>query len=294
MAQPAESPQGPGVGTVAQAPGGARGSSRRGRITQPGEDSRRAAILKNTLPPFLIVLLLLGLWQVGSETGTLPSYIFPPPTSVAKEIYEQPGLFWENAETTLIEIAIGGAIGIVFGFIVGSLISMSKIARAALYPLVVASQSVPILALAPLLILWLGFGIEPKIVIVVQIVFFPVAVAAIQGLSTVDPAILVFGETLGASWWQLFWKVRFPNMLPYLFAGLKISLSYAAIAAVLGEYIGATTGLGALMSRANSGYETNVLVAAVALVTLIGLLLFVLTVVIERRVIPWHRRAPTK
>jgi ABC-type nitrate/sulfonate/bicarbonate transport system permease component len=289
MAGPAESPQ-----SLAPAGKGARGSAKGRRVTQPGEDSRGVAILKNTLPPFVIVLLLLGLWQVGSETGTLPSYIFPPPTSVAKEIYEKPGLFWENAETTLIEIAIGGAIGIVFGFIVGSLISMSKIARAALYPLVVASQSVPILALAPLLILWLGFGIEPKIVIVVQIVFFPVAVAAIQGLSTVDPAIMVFGETLGANWWELFWKVRFPNMLPYLFAGLKISLSYAAIAAVLGEYIGATTGLGALMSRANSGYETNVLVAAVALVTLIGLLLFVMTVIIERRVIPWHRRAPTK
>jgi NitT/TauT family transport system permease protein len=296
MAQGIESPQG---GTIGGVGAGASSTSRRprskrGGTTQPGEESRLALILKSTLPPLVIVLLILVAWQVGSETGALPGYIFPPPTEVVQEIFEQPGLFWENAETTLIEIALGGAIGIVFGFLIGALISMSRVLRAAFYPLVIASQSVPILALAPLLILWLGFGIEPKIVIVVQIVFFPVAVAAIQGLSTVDPAIMVFGETLGASKWQLFWKVRFPSMLPYLFAGLKISLSYAAIAAVLAEYIGATTGLGALMSRANSGYETKVLVAAVVLVTLIGLLLFVLTVLVERWAIPWNRRAPTK
>jgi ABC-type nitrate/sulfonate/bicarbonate transport system permease component len=274
---------GPGVANVAPS-----------AVTQPGEDSRAGMILKTTVPPLVVVLILLVAWQVGSETGELPSYVFPPPTEVVKELFAQPGLFWENAKTTLLEILLGGVIGIVFGFLIGSLIAMSRILRSAFYPLVVASQSVPILALAPLLILWLGFGIAPKIVIVVQIVFFPVAVAAIQGLSTVDPAIMVFGETLGASKWELFWKVRFPSMLPYLFAGLKISLSYAAIAAVIAEYIGATTGLGALMSRANSGYETNVLVASVALVTLIGLLLFVLTVLVERWAIPWNRRAPTK
>jgi ABC-type nitrate/sulfonate/bicarbonate transport system permease component len=296
MASPAEPQQGgaPGAGV---APGGVGvGVARLGRkrTRQPGEESKLSVILKSTLPPLVIVLLILAAWQIGSETGALPHYIFPPPTTVVKEIFEQPGLFWENAKTTLLEIALGGVIGIIFGFLIGSLIAMSRILRAAFYPLVVASQSVPILALAPLLILWLGFGIAPKIVIVVQIVFFPVAVAAIQGLSTVDPAIMVFGETLGASKWELFWKVRFPSMLPYLFAGLKISLSYAAIAAVIAEYIGATTGLGALMSRANSGYETNVLVAAVVLVTLIGLLLFVLTVLVERWAIPWNRRAPTK
>jgi ABC-type nitrate/sulfonate/bicarbonate transport system permease component len=293
---PLESPQGGAIGGMAA---GAPAKQRRPRLkransTRPGEESRRSVILKSTLPPLVIVLLLLAGWQIGSETGALPGYIFPPPTTVISELFEQPGLFWENAKTTLLEILLGGVIGIVFGFLIGTLISMSRVLRAAFYPLVIASQSVPILALAPLLILWLGFGIEPKIVIVVQIVFFPVAVAAIQGLSTVDPAIMVFGETLGASKWQLFWKVRFPSMLPYFFAGLKISLSYAAIAAVIAEYIGATTGLGALMSRANSGYETKVLVAAVVLVTLIGLLLFVLTVLVERWAIPWNRRAPSK
>ncbi len=295
MTPPIESSQGRAPGKLASSAGSTTKQPRRAAaVTQPGEDSRAMLMVKSTLPPLVIVLLLLVGWQVGSETGALPSYVFPPPTAVVKELYEQPGLFWENAETTLTEIALGGVIGIVFGFLIGSLIAMSRVLRAAFYPLVVASQSVPILALAPLLILWLGFGIASKIVIVVQIVFFPVCVAAIQGLSTVDPAIVVFGHSLGASNWQLFWKVRFPSMLPYLFAGLKISLSYAAIAAVIAEYIGATTGLGALMSRANSGYETNVLVAAVVLVTLIGLMLFVLTVIVERRVIPWHRRAPTQ
>ena len=271
-----------------------------GRRADPGPrgrsagESRIALILKSVLPPLLIVLLLLVAWQIGSKTGALPSYVFPAPTEVATELYEQPGLFWENTEMTLIEVGLGSSIGIVFGFLCGVLIAESRILRSAFYPLVIASQSLPMLALAPLLVLWLGFGILPKVIIVVQIVFFPVAVAAVQGLATVDPEMLVFGHSLRASKWQLFWKVRFPCMLPYLFGGLKIALSYAAIATVIAEYIGANRGLGALMQRANNAYQPNVLVGAVTLVTLIGLLLFVFAVIAERFVIPWHRRAPTR
>lgn len=251
-------------------------------------------VLKSTLPPLFIVVLLLAAWQVGSKTGSLPTYVFPAPTEVASVLGEQPGLFWENTRMTLLELGIGSAIGVVFGFLCGVLIAESRMLRAAIYPLVIGSQSLPMLALAPLLVLWLGFGIEPKVIIVVQIVFFPVAVAAVQGLATVSPEMLVFGHSLSASKWQLFWKVRFPCMLPYVFSGMKIALSYAAIAAVIAEYIGANVGLGALMQRANNAYQPKTLVAAVVLVALIGLLLFVATVIAERLIIPWHRRAPTK
>ena len=278
-----------------EAPSGHGRSLRKGRNRGGGKaESRAAKIAKSTLPPLMVVLFILVLWQIGSETGTLPSYVFPAPTAVASELWRQPGLFWENTRVTLLEVGIGSVTGILFGFFCGVLLAESRFVRSAFYPLVIASQSLPMLALAPLLVLWLGFGILPKVIIVVQIVFFPVAVASVQGLATVDPEMLVFGRSLGASRWQLFWKVRFPCMLPYLFGGLKIALSYAAIATVIAEYIGANLGLGALMQRANNAYQPDVLVGAVTLVTLIGLLLFVMVVVAERLVIPWHRRAPTK
>jgi putative hydroxymethylpyrimidine transport system permease protein len=161
--------------------------------------------------------------------------------------------------------------------------------RAALYPLLVASQSLPVLALAPILVLWLGFGIAPKIVIVVQIIFFPVTVATIQGLTSVSNEVLVFGRSLGASASTIFWKVRVPAMLPYLFGGLKIASSYAAVAAVIAEYTGAEHGLGALMLRANSDYNIPVVFGSVVLVTVIGLALFGLTSLAERKLTPWHR-----
>lgn len=241
------------------------------------------------LLPLGAVVVILAIWELLSAGGIVSPLVLPSPTDVAKSLVNDRALYWTNARTTLLEILIGSVIGVSLGVIFGVMVALKRSIRAALYPLLVASQSLPVLALAPILVLWLGFGIAPKIVIVVQIIFFPVTVATIQGLTSITQEVLVFGKSLGASSWTIFWKVRVPAMLPYLFGGLKIASSYAAVAAVIGEYTGAEHGLGALMLRANSDYNIPVVFGSVVLVTVIGLTLFGLTTLAERKLTPWHR-----
>lgn len=239
------------------------------------------------LAPLAVILLLLGVWQFVSATGIMDELTLPAPTTVAESLWTDRAMYWDNAKVTLTEIVIGIVIGVALGILLGIAIALQNVLRVALYPLVVGSQSLPVLALAPILVLWLGFGIAPKIVIVVQIIFFPVTVATIQGLTSVSSEVLVFGRSLGASSWTLFWKVRVPAMLPYLFGGLKIASSYAAVAAVIAEWTGADRGLGALMLRANSDYNTEVVFGSVVIITAIGLGLFGLVTLAERKLTPW-------
>jgi len=241
------------------------------------------------LLPLAAVVAILAIWELLSAGGIVSPLVLPSPTDVAKSLVEDRALYWTNARTTLLEIFLGSVIGVSLGVLFGVMVALKRSIRAALYPLLVASQSLPVLALAPILVLWLGFGIAPKIVIVVQIIFFPVTVATIQGLTSVSHEVLVFGRSLGASASTIFWKVRVPAMLPYLFGGLKIASSYAAVAAVIGEYTGAEHGLGALMLRANSDYNIPVVFGSVVIVTVIGLTLFGLTSLAERKLTPWHR-----
>jgi len=239
------------------------------------------------LAPCAVILFLLGVWQLISATGTVSELTLPAPTTVAESLWTDRAMYWDNAKVTLTEIGVGIVIGIVLGVLLGIAIALQRVLRTALYPLVVGSQSLPVLALAPILVLWLGFGIAPKIVIVVQIIFFPVTIATIQGLTSVSAEVLVFGRSLGASAWTLFWKVRVPAMLPYFFGGLKIASSYAAVAAVIAEWTGSDRGLGALMLRANADYNTEVVFGSVVLITLIGLTLFGLATLAERKLTPW-------
>lgn len=266
--------------TQAPAPAVAAAAARRPR--------GRPFFLRATfLAPCAVILLLLGAWQFISATGIMDELTLPAPTTVAESLWTDRAMYWDNAKVTLTEIVIGIVIGIALGVLLGIAIALQRVLRVALYPLVVGSQSLPVLALAPILVLWLGFGIAPKIVIVVQIIFFPVTVATIQGLSSVSSEVLVFGRSLGASSWTLFWKVRVPAMLPYFFGGLKIASSYAAVAAVIAEWTGADRGLGALMLRANSDYNTEVVFGSVVIITAIGLGLFGLATLAERKLTPW-------
>jgi ABC-type nitrate/sulfonate/bicarbonate transport system permease component len=260
------------------------------KSARPGKPGRASAFVL----PLAVLIVLFAVWQFATTQGYIDDLFLPAPTDIAIALADQPMLYVDNALITLSEIGIGASIGIVLGVLLGTAVALIPAVRLALYPLLVASQSLPILALAPILMLWLGFGILPKIVIVVQLIFFPVTVATVQGLSSVKEEVLVFGKSLGASGWSMFWKVRFPAMLPHLFAGLKIASSYAAVAAVVAEWTGSEGGLGAIMTRANSDYNTVVVFGCVAVITAIGLGLFGLCTLLERLVTPWAKAGASR
>lgn len=272
--------------TVAANP--VKGSPAGGSGIVAAAPSRRWRPSSAVVLPLGVVLILLAVWYGLSAGGVVSEFALPQPNEVAKSIYTQWGAYWLNMRTTLVEIGVGAFFGILLGIGFGVMIALNDTLRRAFYPLLVASQSLPILAIAPLLVIWLGFGIAPKIVLVVQIIFFPITVATIQGLQSVSHEVLVFGRSLGASERMLFWKVRVPATLPHVFGGLKIASSYAAVAAVISEWTGSERGLGAMMLRANSDYNVTVVFGCVVLVTLIGLSLFALVSLLERKLTPWH------
>jgi ABC-type nitrate/sulfonate/bicarbonate transport system permease component len=240
--------------------------------------------------PLLVCAVLIAGWEIASKSGWQPDYILPAPSDVAQDLWEDRGGYWDNAKTTLEEILVGFTVGLILGLGIGVLIGMAPALRRTTYPFVVASQSLPTLALAPVLVLWFGFGIVPKVILVVQVVFFPITVATVTGLVSVSEQALMFGRTLGASGWSLFRKIRLPASLPYVFTGLKISASYAAVAAVIAEFAGAESGLGALMLRANDNLQTDAVFGALILITAIGVGFFALMSLLERLVVPWHEQ----
>lgn len=247
-------------------------------------------LLSRVIVPVGVLAVFIGVWQLVAKSGWQPDYILPAPSDVATDLWQDRGGYWENTWTTLKEILIGFPLGLVLGLLVGGLIGLVPTLRRTAYPFVVASQSLPTLALAPLLVLWFGFGILPKVILVVQVVFFPIVVATVAGLSLVSEQALLFGRTLGAGWWSLLVKIRVPASLPYIFSGLKISASYAAVAAVIAEFAGAESGLGAMMLRANDYLQTDAVFGALILVTAIGVGFFGVMTLLERLVVPWHEK----
>jgi NitT/TauT family transport system permease protein len=199
----------------------------------------------------------------------------------------------DHSIVTLTEILIGFVLGVVLGLGLAIPIAYSTLVRNTLYPLIVASQAVPKIAIAPLLVLWLGFDIWPKIVVTALMVFFPVTVTAAEGFSSVDRNLLDLLRSVHANQAQIFFKVRFPHALPQIFAGLKIGITLAVVGAVVGEWVGADSGLGYLLVYANTLLDSTLLFAALFLLIVIGVVLFVLVGVLERLLLPWHHDEST-
>jgi ABC-type nitrate/sulfonate/bicarbonate transport system permease component len=167
---------------------------------------------------------------------------------------------------------------------------ISPLLRRAVYPLLVVSQTIPLITIAALLVLWFGFGLLPKVLIVALVCFFPIVVAGAAGFFATDPELVRLFRTFGASNWVIFWRVRFPGALPYLFSGIRIAVTYSVIGAVWGEYVGAEWGLGIFMQRAQHAYQIPLVFAAILVIATLSIGLFLLTSVVERLVIPWHFR----
>jgi ABC-type nitrate/sulfonate/bicarbonate transport system permease component len=244
--------------------------------------------------PLLTVLLLLaflGLWQLVASLPGVDSLIVASPLQTAEALGDDAGLLFENAGVTLVEVLLGLAAALLLG--AGAAIGMHVVRplRDAAYPLLIASQAVPIVVIAPLLVLALDYGLGPKIVIVALICFFPITVNLLDGLRSVDPGLLKLTRSLGASRLRTLTKVELPSSLPYLFSGLKIAATVSVIGAVFGEWAGAESGLGRLVLLGTQQLETPRAYAGVVLLTLMALALFAAVALVERLAIPWARKA---
>ena len=238
--------------------------------------------------PIAFAILLLAAWQGYVAISGVPESSLPSPTEIAAAGWEQRELLIDNAWPTMAEILIGFAAAIVLGVLTALAVRSSKLAERALYPWLVASQMIPIVAVAPIFVIWTGFDLRPKVMVIALVAFFPIAVNTIDGLRAVDPALLRLLRTMGASRWARLRLARVPAALPFFFSGLKISAALAVIGAVFAEWVGSSEGLGYLILVLNNATETATMFAVIGVLAAIGIGLFGLVVLAERVLLPWY------
>ena len=207
----------------------------------------KIATLAEWVIPGLIILGLVVVWEVCVRTMSIPDWQLPPPSSIILELVVSIDLLWEHTIVTVLEIAIGFAISLVVGLVLSAGIAYSSLLQRSIYPIVISSQTVPIIAIAPLLLIWVGYGLAPKVIIVAIICFYPIVVNTVDGLKAIDPDMVNMMRALGATKLEVFRKLQIPTALPFIFSGIKISISVSVIAAVIGEWVGASEGLGYLI-----------------------------------------------
>ena len=247
------------------------------------------ARLRSYVAPTILILAMAALWELGVRLFDVPAYILPAPSRILAVFLTRGHLLWPHALTTLSEILLGMLLGGFGGFALGTAIFYSPTLERALYPLIIGSQMVPVFAIAPLLIVWLGYGLWPKVVVAGLIAFFPVTIHTRDGLGGVENDLVDLFRSLGATRWQIFRKLRLPAAMPALLSAGKVAVTLSVVGATIGEWIGARQGLGYLMLQSNALLRIDVVFAAILTLTLIGLLLFVAFRIIERRLLRWRR-----
>jgi NitT/TauT family transport system permease protein/putative hydroxymethylpyrimidine transport system permease protein len=252
------------------------------------------------LAPFAVILILLGAWELAARWNLIANglniqdFLVPAPSEIAKSLWEDRSLLASNAWVTLKEVLLGFAVAAAAGVGFALLVHLSEVARRAVYPLLVASQTIPIVILAPILVVWFGFGLTPKLVIVALICFFPITVNTLDGLRSVDPDLTQMMRSLGAGRLRRLWLAEIPTALPYAFSGARVAITVSVIGAVFAEYVGSSEGLGHLINQAQAQLLTARSFAAVVVLSAIAILLFALVSLIERKVISWDSRGVTR
>ncbi len=260
------------------------------RPARPGRAHKRPSLPgSNYIAPGLLLLAFLGVWQAAVVLFSLPHYILPSPLQVFQTMVQAWDILLLHTTRTALEVLAGFAAALAAGFGLAVLITFSPVLRRALYPLVIASQTVPVIAIAPLLIVWFGYDMMPQVVMTALIAFFPVVVNTVDGLGASDPDLLDLMRLLRANWWQTFRKVRFPEALPFIFSGMKIAAAVSVIGAVIGEWVGADRGLGFLMIRANAQLRTDLIFASIVVLSAMGVTLFLGVSALERISMPWEK-----
>ena len=277
------------------APTGRRGTAQ--SVSQPAPRRPRSfspgAALSGLWRPAALMLALLAGWWAVTEAELVAPYILPSPADTWRTAQENAAYLAENTSVTTWETVIGFGIAALVGVLVAVVMVYSSTIEKTVYPLILFAQVIPKIAIAPLFIVWLGFGPSPKILVAVLMAFFPIVISCLAGLRTVDPEILELTSTMGASRFKTFMKIRFPASLPQLMSGLKVAATLAVTGAVVGEFVGSNEGLGYVILQANGNVDTAMLFAALIIMSFLGIVLFAIIEIAEKLLIPWHssRRA---
>jgi len=240
------------------------------------------------LRPFWLVVMLVVLWDLLIRAFKIPPYLIPNPLSVAKQLVAEWPMLWRETLPTLYATLGGFALSAVVGVPIAMWIAYSRVVESFVYPLLVFSQSIPKVAIAPLFVVWFGFGLVPKVIAAFLLGFFPVVVATVQGFKSVEGDVIDLARSMGANPLAIFLKVRLPHALPAIFSGLKVSVTLAVVGAVVGEFVGSNSGLGYVLQKANGTFDLPLMFAALVILSMIGVLLFLVLELIERWLMPWH------
>jgi putative hydroxymethylpyrimidine transport system permease protein len=241
------------------------------------------------LSPSLLVVILLSIWEAGARSVNMP-YILPSPTGIAMKLWElKDVLFLEHLQATLLIVVIGLAISIVFGVGLAVWMHSSKAVERTLYPLIIASQTIPTIALAPIFVLWFGYSIWSKVVVTILITFFPIAVNTFDGLHSSSKELKELMLTMGAKKRDIFFKLDVPSALPFFYSGLKVAFPLSVIGAAIGEWLGAQAGLGYFSRRMMTQFDGAGVFAPIVILSLLGIGLFLVVVMLEKRTFRWRK-----
>lgn len=263
---------------------------------QPSENassSQTVATFNRYAISLLLGLIAIAIWQAVTYFTSVKEYLLPSPWDVLQALADRPGLIAGHAMVTAEEALIGFAVALVVGAGLAVAISQSRLVERAMYPYVIASQAIPVIAIAPVLVVWFGFGLMPKIIVIVLITFFPITINMVDGTCNVDPELVNLMRSMGASRWQIFKMIQWPSSLPYFFSGAKIAAAVSVIGAIFGELVGSTEGLAYLMTQSSAQFQQARVFASILVLAIMGLVLFYAVAYAERKSIPWARRAST-
>ncbi len=250
-------------------------------------------IINNIILPLLGFVLVYFIWDYFAGSDVMPSFMMPSPKKVWEAFLNDRELLFEHATVTLKEAFLGLFIGVLLGFVLAVLMDNFKVIYRILYPLVIVTQTIPTIAIAPLLILWFGYEMKPKIILIVLTTFFPLVINLLEGFKSVDSDYIKLLKSMGAGKLKIFWHIKLPSSLGSFFAGLKIAVAYAIVGGVISEWLGGQKGLGVLMTRMRKSFAYDRMFSIILFVSVISLILMALVVLIKWLVMPWERKKIT-
>jgi NitT/TauT family transport system permease protein len=249
----------------------------------------RRGLESQIVRPILLIVAIFVLWELVIRVFRIPPYLIPAPLAVAKMLVAEWPRLWQNGLFTAYATLGGFALSILIGIPIAMIIAYSRLVESYVYPLLVFSQSVPKIAIAPLFVVWFGFGIFPKVISAFLLGFFPVVVATVMGFKSIEPDMIDLARSMRASRWQMFIKFSLPQALPSIFSGLKVSATLAVVGAVVGEFVGSNSGIGYVLQIANGNFDLPLMFAALFVLSMMGVILFALVDLAEKLMIPWHQ-----